>query len=353
MYKSEKCETDECVRRRQGEEGVTIVEILVVMLIFLMVTSVIFGLLSAARISRNAIDSQVQVTKGVRLGLNLLGRDTYNAGYAFPVDSSVRVPDLALSNLLGTPADTINTRDKVPAIIVGNDLNANTFNQTAGTVTDQVTFVFKDMTFNLLPTTIPVERRISQPLNINAVTTDLATGIDEVIPISGSNAGCNINDIFLVTGNNGSAVAVVTGLSGTNKLQFGNSDALNLNLSGPTGPLNAIQTPGSMIRVRLVTYFVTADGILTRREFGNVAPPGATGAFVDEPLIYNVENLQIQYIMDDGTLSDNPATANLEKVRQVRYTLSVRTTQLDPAGQPTRITQTSTFSTRNLGYDAS
>jgi hypothetical protein len=108
-----------------------------------------------------------------------------------------------------------------------------------------------------------------------------------------------------------------------------------------------------MVKVRLVTYFVTADGVLTRREFGNVPPPGATGPFVDEPLIYNVENLQIQYIMDDGTLSDNPATDNLEKVRQVRYTLSVRTTQLDASNQPVRITQTSTFSTRNLGYDAS
>jgi type II secretory pathway component PulJ len=353
MFKIENFGTDIRGRGRSGERGVTIIEILVAMTILLMVTSLIFGLLSAARQSRNAIDNQVQVTKGTRLGLNLLGRDTYNAGYAFPVDSSVRVPDEALSTLLGTPIDSIATRDKVPAIIVGNDLNANTFNPTAGVRTDQVTFVFKDMAFNLLPTTVPVESRISQPLNINAVTTDLATGIDEVVPISGSNPGCNVNDIFLVTGNNGSALAVVTALSGADKLQFANGDPLNFNLSGATGPLTAIQTPGSMTRVRLVTYYVTGDGVLTRREFANVPPPGATGAFVDEPLIYNVEDLQIQYIMDDGVLSDDPATDNLEKVRQVRYTLTVRTTQLDSAGQPKRITQTSTFSTRNLGYDAS
>lgn len=333
----------EAVRRGKGEQGVTIVELIVSMILFMMVTGVVLGLVTAARQSRKTIDNQVQLTKGARLGLNLLGRETYNAGYGYPVDSSVRIPDGRLSARLGTTPDANATRDPVPPIIAGNDLNVNNYNQAPGTMTDQVTFLFRDNTFNVVS-------GVSRPLNINAVSTNLATGIDEVVPISGSNAGCRRNDLFLVTGNNGSALAVVTGLDGTDKLQFANSDILNFNLAGASGPLTAIQTPGSMVKVVMVTYFVTADGVLTRREFANDETAG--GPFVDMPLIYNVENLQIQYSMDDGSLLDDPPTANLEQVRQVRFTVSIRTNERDPQGAPVQITQTSTFSTRNIGYDA-
>ncbi len=112
----------------------------------------------------------------------------------------------------------------------------------------------------------------------------------------------------------------------------------------------------------MVTYFVTADGILTRREFANIQP---TVAFVDEPLVYGVENFQIKYVMDDGTLVDNPSAgpngiagdgdddqSDLSAVRQIRFTVYARTTERNAQGQAVRVSMTSTFSTRNLGYDA-
>lgn len=112
----------------------------------------------------------------------------------------------------------------------------------------------------------------------------------------------------------------------------------------------------------MVTYFVTPDGTLTRREFANRTP---VANFIDEPLVYGVENFQIRYVMDDGTVSDNPSAglngiagdaddtpANLAAVRQIRYTVNVRSTEKNVANQPYRVNQTSTFSTRNLGYDA-
>ncbi|MEJ7623179.1 MAG: hypothetical protein WKF34_04240, partial [Pyrinomonadaceae bacterium] len=84
------------------------------------------------------------------------------------------------------------------------------------------------------------------------------------------------------------------------------------------------------------------------------------------PMVYGVEDFQIQYVMDDGTLSNNPSAgtdgiagtaddtpSNLAAVRQVRFTISVRSIENDQRGQPYRATMTSTFGTRNLGYDAS
>lgn len=349
--------------RRDREQGFSLLELVIAMVIFVIVTSAIYGVLQLAQRNRLMVNQQVQSTKNVRFALSLIGRDTYNAGYGYPLNNTVVLPDNKISALLTIPNDYDTTRDTVPPIIAANNLNANTFNSTANTFTDQVTFLFKDSTFNLVGA---AGSEVSQPLNINAATTT-GTGIDEIVPISGSNASCRKNDIFLVTGNTGSALALATALSGTDKVQFSNGDVLGFNQTGSTGTLRGITTPASMQRVKMVTYFVTTDGILTRREYANVPPVGTNPPqnWVDEPIVYNVENFQIKYIMDDGTLSDNPSAgvdgtpgtaddvqANLVKVRQIRFTVSVKTNELDHRNQPYRINMTSTFSTRNLGYDA-
>lgn len=345
----------------KNESGFTLVELLLAMTVFMVVTGSIYGVLQVAQKSRTAVTNQVQLTKNVRLGLNLIGRDTYNAGYGYPLKNTVVLRDNRIATLLNIPVDVDSSRDTVPPIIAGNNITLNTFNPTANVRTDQVTFLFKDSTFNLQGTP---GKEVSQPLNINAATTS-GTGIDEIIPISGSNANCRVNDLYLVTGNTGSTLGVATAMSGTNKVQFANGDLLGFNQTGTSGALRSITVPASMIRVRMVTYFVTADGTLTRREYVNVPPPATAAAFVDEPLVYGVEDFQISYIMDSGEEVLNPSAGPngiagdadddqtaLAAVRQVRLTISVRTTETDQQGQPLRISETTTFSTRNLGYEA-
>ncbi len=343
-----------------GERGFSLLELMFAMTIFLVVTGSIWGLLRVSLLSRSVVNQQVQLAKNVRIGLNLIGRDTYNAGFGYPLRNVVIMPDNRVSTLLGIPSDFDTSRDTIPPILAGNNVTLNTFNTAANIRTDQVTFLFKDSTFNLVGSG---SAAVSQPLNINAATTT-SGGIDEIVPISGSNASCRVNDIYLVTGNTGATLGLATALSGTNKVQFSNGDVLGLNQTGTSGPLRAITTPASMTRVRMVTYFVAADGTLTRREYANVPPVVPAVAFVDEPLVYGVEDFQIQYVMDDGTVVDNPSAGLdgipgnaddtqtlLSAVRQVRYTISVRSTELNSNGQPYRETMTSTFSTRNLGYD--
>ncbi len=355
LFKSRKAEAV------HAEHGFSLLELLISMIIFMIVTGSIWGVLRVAQMGRSVVNGQVQMEKNVRLGLNIIGRDTYNAGFGYPLKNTVLLPDNRISATLGIPNDFDTSRDTVPPIIAGNDINPNTYNTTANTFTDQITFLFKDSTFNLVGTD---PNKVSQPLNINAATTT-GGGIDEIVPISGSNASCSVNDIYLVTGNTGSTIGLATALAGTNTVQFSNGDVLGFNQTGAAGPLSTITTPASMQRVKMVTYFVTTDGILTRREFGNVPPVTPAVAFVDVPLVYNVENFQIQYVMDDGSLNNNPSAGadgiagtaddiqtNLAAVRQVRFTVSVRSIELNAAGQPYRETMTSTFSTRNLGYDA-
>lgn len=340
------------MKSKQNESGFSVLEMIVSITIFLIVTGSIYGVLNIARQSRTTVNHEVELTKAVRVGMNLLGRDTYNAGYGYPLTNAVVLPDNRISALLGIPNDFDTTRDTVAPIIAGNDITLNALNPIA-THTDQVTFLFKDSSFNMVG-------GVSTALSINAATT--SSGIDEIVPLSGSNSACRINDIYLVTGNTGATLGVSTGLSGSNKVQFANGDPLNFNQTGTSGPLRSITTPASLFRVKMVTYFVTADGTLTRREYVNVTP---VVGFVDEPLIYGVEDFQITYVMDDGSITDNPSAgadgvagtaddeaARLKAVRQVRFTISARSSDFDNNGKPYRTSLTSTFSTRNLGYDA-
>lgn len=344
-----------------GQEGFSILELMTAMTIFLIVTGSMWGVLTAARNSRNVVSNQTNMAKNVRIALNVIGRDTYNAGFGYPLRNTVVLPDNRISTLLGIANDADTTRDTVPPIIAGNNITLNTWNTTANVYTDQVTFLFKDETFN------PVVfngNTISSSLSINAATTN-GSGIDEIVPISGSNSVCRVNDLYLITGNTGSTLGVATALVGTNTVQFANGDVLGLNLTGSSGPLRAITTPASLQRVFMVTYFVTGAGVLTRREYVNVPPVTPAVAYVDEPLVYDVENFQIRYVMDNGTLSDNPSAgadgipgngddtpANLAAIRQVRFTINIRSRETNAQNQPYKESMTTTYSTRNLGYDA-
>ena len=342
-------------RTSSKNEGFTLVELLVSITIFLVVTGAIFGLMQVAQSGRAVVNQQAPLSKSVRFSLNMLGRDTYNAGYAYPLQNAVVLPDSRLYTLLNLPPDPDTTRDNVPPIIAGNNVNVNNLNPNPAVRTDQVTFLSKDPTFNLVGPTD--EEEVSMPLRINAATT--IDGIDEIVPIAGGNASCRINDLYLVTGNTGSTLAVATGLSGGDTVQFSNGDILGFNLTGASGSLVNITTPASMQRVLMVTYFVTPEGVLMRREYANSPPPAPSEPFIDEPLVYDVEDFQVEYIMDNGAVSDNPEILRLEAVRQIRFTVSVRgNTNLVRSNsnvlvdEPYRISMTSTFSTRNLGYDA-
>ena len=83
-------------------------------------------------------------------------------------------------------------------------------------------------------------------------------------------------------------------------------------------------------------------------------------------MAYNVEDFQIRYVLEDGRVLDNPSVGTdglvgtldddwqgFNKIRQITITVKVQSSEIDEkSGKPETITFTSTFSTRNLEYDA-
>lgn len=324
---------------RETQGGFTIVELLVSITLFLVVTGAIYGLMSVARVDRVTATQRVDLMRNMRAALTYIGRDSLNAGLSYPATlKPVILPEGRVSGLLGVVADTDATRDILPPVVAGPNRNVNNL---SGVNTDQITFVYRDTTFN-------VQNGIPQPLNVSSVTT--SNGIDQIIPVTGGvdvNTICAVNDLYIVSAQNSTVLAVVTGLSGTDTIQFAAGDPLNINRPGAGNPLRNLTGSASIKKVRLVTFRVQADGTLVRTEFANGV---AGGLSTDEPLAYGVDTMQIIYVMKDGTITNNPP--NQVDVRQVRVTLTARSSTLGPNRQPYKITLSSTFSTRNLGYDA-
>lgn len=346
-----------CKTVRSRQSGFTMLEMLVSTTIFLLASGTMYGLVKIASGSRATTSQRADLMKNMRLALLTIGRDAFNAGYGYP-NSAVTLPDNKAGAILNLPSDTDTTRDLFPPVIAGKETNTSSL---SATNTDQLTFIYQDPTFN------PDVSGISQSLPINAPTYDTTNGLDQIVPVSGNASACRAKDIMLISGRNSATIAVVTAISGSN-IRFGNSDVLGINTpsaSTTNNPMRNITVPAAMRRVVLVTYRVLNDGTLVRTLYANDATTTVAAPSLDQPLVYGVESLKAEYVLDDGTVTRNPIAgvdgvagtaddlpANQNKVRQIRVTLTVRSTEKDARGKPFTITMTSTYDTRNLGYDA-
>ena len=347
-----------------GQDGFSLIEMMVSMAIFLFVSAAMYGLVDISNKARNSTTQRGALLAGTRTAMLVMGRDAFNAGFGYP-KTNVNLPDNKIPGLLNIPPDINTTRDSLPAVIAGKQVNLNSLvPQTASTPvpnrkTDQVTFVYQDATFNRDAS------NQSQALPVNAPTLlSLGGGLDEIIPISGNASSCRPNDIMLITGRTSTTVGIVTGVVGSG-VRFAGGDVLGINTpNAGDNPMRNIEAPTSMRRVTLVTYRILADGTLVRTLYGNDPAATVSAPSRDEPLVYGVEDMIVEYVLDDGQLTRNPISgpdgiagtsddtaSNQALVRQVRVTLVIQSSEKQADGKPYRVTLTTTFNTRNLGYD--
>jgi len=173
---------------------------------------------------------------------------------------------------------------------------------------------------------------------------------------------------------------MATGVNGSNTVDAAPGDPITVNQ-----PFNGVGQAGSVLRqctssadtncttysatmkrVFLVSYKVKPDGTLVRMVYGNNRGAGAGAQIQELPLAYNIEDLQITYILDDGTTSSNPSVGpdglvgttdddwqGFNRIRQVQIVVKVQSTDVDEkTRRPESITLTSTYATRNMEYDA-
>ena len=352
------------------QKGFTLVELLISMIIFLIVTAAIFGVLQTAKYTRERINTRSDTLKNTRLAINLFGRDAVNAGFGY-TNAGAFVPNNIFTPLLNIPANTDPQRDYLSSVVVGNNVNPNTL---SGTNTDSVSFVWRDTSFNN-----------NQDLTVTDVT---AVSVNTPrLTLQTANTTVRPGDLFLFQDNSAirGIVMVSNVANGGQQLDFAPSDALGVNqdisltnantvsvlrkCNGTSVTANCSNYPGSLKKITWINYYVDPTGVFMRRTFGNnsAAAYNSPNQIVDTPIAFGVDNLQLSYLLDDGTVTDDPLTGpdgirntaddshNFEdNIRQITITISVRGPEIDPQTRlPIRIRQTTVFATRNITYDVS
>lgn len=366
----------------RSEGGFSVMELLVAMAIFLIVTGSIYGLLALGRFDRNRASRRADMLKNARVSVHLIGRDVLNAGLGYHRRGAI-VPDNFNSTRFGVPADVDNQRDMVTGVVAGNNLYTNTLNPTPGARTDSITFAYRDMNYNcgnaVSLTGVTTPSGSPTVARINANMASLAAPGPCPAPRTDQADTGGPFDLYLIESSTSQALVMATGM-GAGNVDAAPGDPLGINQaingSGVNGSVlrqcaspadtNCTTYVASAKRVFLVSYRVNTDGTLVRVIYGNNRGGTAAQQIQEMPMAYNVEDFQIRYVLDDGTISDNPSvgvdgvvgTADddwqaFNRVRQLTISVKIQATDSDmKTGRPETISFSSTFSTRNLGYDA-
>lgn len=366
-----KFERSALTKKCKNENGFTVIEVIISLVIFLIVSASIFGLLQVTRVDRNRSSQRNDILKNARVAVHLIGRDALNAGLGYHRRGAI-VPDNFLSSKLGIPNDTNSDRDILPSIIAGNNLNSNNLQPDPNVKTDLISFAFRDLDFN--DSDVVELENVSNPTGspqIAQLITKAADGASKV----------RANDFYLIESDTSQVAVMATGTNNANMIQIAPTDPLSLNQ-----PLDGLNENGSLLRkcvdssdtncttyvaslkrFFLVKYHVKEDGTLVRTVYGNNRNATTAAEQIQEfPLAYNVENMQIKYVLKNGKVTENPSVGddgiagtdddkpeNFNLIRQITVTLTVQALEND--GQTQRldkVTVSATFSARNMEYDA-
>ncbi|MBX7174134.1 MAG: prepilin-type N-terminal cleavage/methylation domain-containing protein [Pyrinomonadaceae bacterium] len=346
----------------RSEAGFSLVEMMVSVTVFLIIMSAIYGLLRIGLITRDTLNKSSETSKNARSSINAVGKDVINAGLGFSRVGGV-VPDDFVSELLDTPKDTGSERDILTAIIAGNDIRESDLSKN-GQKNDVIAFAFRDLSFNNGNSIVVTDAPISSILNNSIV---LKTN-------SGECSVCNPYDLYLIESKEGKqAVVMATAIPDSSTMVLGRNDPLALNqpvvdgsnkrsilipcLLGNTSDCFTYSAGVTAKKIYWVSFNVEADGTLVRTTYGNNTGGTASQQIQKQPLAYGVQNFQVRYLMQDGTISDDPSNKNktplkMNEVVQVEISITIRTDGNDAGVTNTElINVTSTFSTRNLKYD--
>lgn len=355
----------------QNQLGFTLIEMLIAIVIFLIVTSSIYGLLSLGTVSKNRSSRRTDVLKNARAAIHLIGRDALNAGLSYHQAGGL-VPDDFISKTLGLPTDTDTERDILTSVIAGDNLFTNNLQDLPTDRTDIIAFAFRD----------------NQDIAANGgdtikLKTSMEGSAPDVLRIQlGPNSDTsNIKryDLVLVEASETQVAAVVSTIIDNKNFDLEANDPLEINLPADGagnnrnrlvqcgGPItdNCTDSISSLKRFTWVSYKVKEDGTLVRIVYGNNRNKPRDEQIQEQPLAYNVKDLQFTYVLEDGTVTSNPAAGpdgvagtpddrpdDFNRIRQITVTIEVASTENDEqTGKPEIIKLTGTFSARNLEYD--
>lgn len=341
--------------KNRNEYGVTLIELMIAMTVFLIGVAAIYGVTRLASVQRNTVSTRADQLRSARIALEFLRRDALNAGFGYHRTGG-NIPDNAGTGLFGLTSDADTERDLLTSVIGGNNINANSLN--FGGNTDVVGFISRDPSFNN-GALMNYTGAAASGAAVNVTTTANAA------------QNCNQFDLYLLESSTGTTqlIGMVTSRIDNSTIQFANdsNDPFNINQkangSGNNQSLLVTTSGGGTIKkINLITYSVTSNGILVRKRYGNRTGMTASQQIETRELVYGVSDFQIKYYMEDGTTVDDPSSGNngranqikMNSVVQIQITLTLAADAGDGLPKITApVVIREYISTKNLRYEAS
>lgn len=333
--------------RSQRDAGFTIAEMLVALsLTGMVIGAAISALTMTARLTDTArIMSDTNQT--IEVGMSLMVRDFVQAGESIPrggipLPFGVGATAVKRPGPVGAALTLDPTWTTMPAVVPGGRLGPVVI----GVQTDVLTLCYVDPSLNLSQFPLDAIAADGSSMTVNAGT-----------PITGV-GGVQPGDLILFINSQGSALQMVTRVSGGQTVFFDPGDAMNINQrAAAAGTVLQLQSaPGvypltTALRVVMVSYFIDAvtDPTIPRLarqiDFG---PPLA--------IAIGAENLQFTFDLVDGVT--NPANVELvaapnspNQIRKINLFLSARSIDVDhQTGRYFRNSAASDVALRSLSF---
>jgi prepilin-type N-terminal cleavage/methylation domain-containing protein len=157
-------------------------------------------------------------------------------------------------------------------------------------------------------------------------------------------SGWSVGDLFIVPGANGvSCMRMVTRITGAHGGSLQHNDGQGLCVNPPPGQdgcMGSVSFPAPVFRATTSSAVFRVDNTTNRttpRLMVTFDPPGTGASPTWQPLADNIEDLQIAFVLSDGTVCgragnsvDDPALCDPTRVRAIRYTLVARSSSTVP-----------------------
>jgi type II secretory pathway pseudopilin PulG len=352
----------------KNEQGFTILEMIISLTIMILILGAVMTLanraISIATVTYELTDAQ----ESLRTAQEFINRDLMSAGDGLKNLSNIPITKTFVQNYLtrNPVVDPLNptaswvtlgiltTDNDVPAsqVVYGLDptvpTNPLVYVRSTPNLTDRQTILEIDPDFT--------------PVALLAPAID-ATG--STITIADTDVGrFTAGEIYFITSTAGGTFVTLTNvvdtpLVTTSALSVASGDKFGLNVTGlkaAGGRLSTITNNGtlatSLQRMRMIHYYVNADGMLMRRVFGVKGVGFRESAIAD-----HVVSVQFLYSLapDDNGVIVAPVNRLSDgdmqiAVRQVEVTVTVETPHAVSKGQRQTISSTTSTSVRNMQF---
>ncbi|HKR13477.1 MAG TPA: hypothetical protein VJT15_15540 [Pyrinomonadaceae bacterium] len=338
-----------------NQAGFSLMELMIVVCLLIVILGAVLLLLKdSIKLSATTFEL-TEAQESLRTAQEFINRDLITAGDGLRNINNICLSSNFVSNYL-TKNNTGSTCGSglvnLPLIQSDNDLPGSTTVtgtnpvlkvRSNPTATDRISILQIDPSFT--PITLP-------PNAINASGSNISVSAADINKFTEG-------EIYFITSSAGATFGTITSRNvNSRNLIFASSDTYGLNQPGNGGPINIVSDKGTLpttiMRMRMIHYFVNENGLLVRRVLG----VGGGSGYLDSVIAERVVNLQFRYFLnlldDTGFVAQPVAQLTTEEqqaaVRQVEVTVTTETIRPVSNGRTQTISSTTTTSVRNLQF---